>query len=214
MKNCPRCGAVVQDRAAYCEYCGAPVAQTESSSTRPSSEKKTPPAAERHTFPPLNAFGDPALPKARLKRVSPFLMILFTLFTFFIYPAVWVFHRREVFDEMSPSEKIGAFLPKAFLAAAIGLAVFGNGGKFLPIPLAAEEMEMITGWFFLAWIVLSTLLTFRIRRILRDYASRMDKSPLAANLVARSGLFAFLFQFLYIQHNINLLIETGLAERS
>ena len=141
-------------------------------------------------------------------------MGILTLLTGFLYPPVWLLLRQKTFDEMSPDIKIGFALPWLLLCVTLISALAGSDLSPLNFSNPDFHQEMWGGYLFFASLILSTILTFRLRRVLRSYAARMDPSPYAANLVARSGLWSVLLQFVYIQHSINLLIESGLVKRA
>ena len=211
MKNCPGCGAVIQEDAAFCEYCGVAVKQR--AEDRKAGTASSWPVEGTWSAAPERASG-PSVPKARLKKVSPLIMIFLTLLTFFLYPVVWLFLRLRTFNSMSEKTRIHPVLSGLFACAAVALAVILNGDSLIGPAVPQQAIDTAISYIFLANFILSAVLTFTLRRILREYAARMDKSPLAAKIVARSEVFAFLFQFLYIQHHINLLIDAGLVERT
>ncbi len=211
MKNCPGCGASLQEGASFCEYCGA---QVKTDPPVPSSSPKKSPKDEESGMRHLRE-GAPSGPRVALRTVSPVFMLLLSFLTFLFYPVLWVFLRRKAFDSMVPEKKLGLVLPLAFLAATVLFVAAGNIEKLpeLAVTLTFEEKQALSGWSFLAWFASMTMVSFRMRTILRKFASRTDGSPLAANLVARSSAMTFFFQFLYIQHHMNLLVESGLADR-
>ncbi len=210
MKNCPGCGAVIQENAAFCEYCGVAVKKRPEAGT-PGSASTGP--VEGTWGASTENRGD-AVPKARLKKVSPIIMIFLSFLTFFIYPVVWLFLRQGAFNSMSKKTRINPVLSGLFACAALTLAGVLNADSLIGPTVPQQAIDTAISYILLAYFILSTVLTFTLRRILREYAAQMDKSPLAANIVARSEIFAFLFQFLYIQHTINLLIDAGLVERA
>ena len=211
MKNCPGCGAVIQEDAAFCEYCGVAVKQRAEAGREDSASSW--PVEGTWSAAPEKTSGA-SFPQARLKKVSPLIMIFFTLLTFFLYPVVWLFLRLRTFNSMSEKTRIHPVLSGLFACAAVALAVILNGDSLIGPAVPQQAIDTAISYIFLANFILSAVLTFTLRRILREYAARMDKSPLAAKIVARSEVFAFLFQFLYIQHHINLLIDAGLVERT
>ena len=211
MKNCPGCGAVIQEDAAFCEYCGVAVKQRSEAGKEGSASSW--PVEGTWSATPEKTSGA-SFPQARLKKVSPLIMIFFTLLTFFLYPVVWLFLRLRTFNSMSEKTRIHPVLSGLFACAAVALAVILNGDSLIGPAVPQQAIDTAISYIFLANFILSVILTFTLRRILREYAARMDKSPLAANIIARSEVFSFLFQFLYIQHHINLLIDAGLVERT
>ncbi len=207
MRNCPGCGAQLSDESNYCEYCGADVRRRlENTKTEQQMDSGTDERAQKNTMPPAG--------RVRLKKVSPTLMGILTLVTFFLYPSIWLLLRRKTFDEMAPDVKVGILLPCFLLGVAVLSAVISSDSNPLNFSNPEFHRETWAGYLFFASLILSTILTFRLRRILRSYAAKMDPSPFAANLVARSVLWSILLQFFYIQHSINLLIESGLVERA
>ena len=211
MKNCPGCGAVIQEDAAFCEYCGVAVKQR-AEAGKESSASSWPVEGTWSAAPEKTS--NASFPQARLKKVSPFIMIFFTLLTFFLYPVVWLFLRLRTFNSMSEKTRIHPVISGLFACTAVALAVILNGDSLIGPEVPQQAIDTAISYIFLANFILSVILTFTLRRILREYAARMDKSPLAANIIARSEVFSFLFQFLYIQHHINLLIDAGLVERT
>ncbi len=211
MKNCPGCGAVIQEDAAFCEYCGVAVKQRSKTGgvggASPWPVEGTWSAAQEKT-------SGASFPQARLKKVGPLIMLFFTLLTFFLYPVVWLFLRLRTLNSMSEKTRIHPVVSGLFACAAVALAVILNGDSLIGPAVPQQAVDTAISYVFMAYVILSTVITFTLRRILSEYAAGADKSPLAANIVARSEVFAFLFQFLYIQHHINLLIDAGLVERT
>ena len=204
MRHCPGCGAMVSDESNYCEYCGADVRKPpEKTIPEPQKDSGTDEGVQKNSLPPTD--------RVYLKKVSPILMGLFALLTFYIYLTVWLLLRRKTFDEMAPELKINVTLPWLLLGATVLSAVISSGSNPLNLSATDFQRQIWSNYLITAAFILSTILTFRLRRILRSYAARTDPSPYAANLVARSVLWSVLLQFIYIQHSINLLIESGLA---
>lgn len=207
MRYCPGCGAMISDENKFCEYCGADVQKTpEKAIPEPQKDSGTDEQIQKNSPPPTD--------RVSLKKVSPTLMGLFALLTFYIYLPAWLLLRKKTFDEMAPELKINVFLPWLLLIITVLSAVIRSDSNLLNLSNPEFHREAWAGYLFFASLILSTILTFRLRRILRSYAAKMDPSPYAANLVARSGLWSVLLQFIYIQHSINLLIESGLVERT
>lgn len=207
MRYCPGCGAMVSDESNYCEYCGADV-------RKPPEKKEPEPQRDSGTDERIQKNPPPPTDRVSLKKVSPALMGLFAFLTFYIYLPVWLLLRRKTFDEMAPDMKIHAALPWLLLGITVLSAVIRSDSDLLNLSATDFHRETWAGYLFFASLILSTLLTFQLRRILRSYAARKDPSPYAANLVARSVLWSVLLQFIYIQHSVNLLIESGLVKRA
>ena len=207
MRYCPGCGAMISDENKFCEYCGADVRKPrEKTIPEPQKDSGTDERIQKNLAPPTD--------RVSLKKVSPTLMGLFALLTFYIYLPVWLLLRRKTFDEMAPELKINVFLPWLLLGAAVLYAVTAIDSNLFNLSATDFQRQTWSSYFVTASFILSTILTFRLRSILRSYAARTDPSPFAANLVARSVLWTFLLQFIYIQHSINLLIESSLVKRA
>lgn len=208
MGNCTRCGAILQEQASFCEYCGAPVERQAQRSGAEAPAESGQSAGNRF----LDQFDSAGPKRASMKRVSVMGMMVLTFLTFGLYPALWTLLRRRSFDGMSQGTKIGRILPLVLLLAACASLALGNDG-LLDLGLPRGDADTAAAYSILAYFAISAALCFRCRRILREYASRMDTSSLAASMVARSSLWTLVFQQLYIQHHINLLIEAGLLSR-
>ena len=196
-RTCPRCRAEAADAAAFCPSCGAPLGVPPT----PPGEVPAPPPVS----PPRV---DPSPDRGVFKRVSLLVMILLSLVTLGIYPGVWLYLRREAFNRLSAAARLEDFLVYGVLGAnilSVAVSVADAASSYGSTSFLASLVS-------LASFVLTVLAAFRIRTQLRDYARRKDPSGLAADQVARSPLWTFLFSFLYIQHHLNRLLDAGLLE--
>jgi hypothetical protein len=70
---------------------------------------------------------------------------------------------------------------------------------------------VLDGLMSLVGGVIMIVVSFRFRENLRSWVRERERSPLAADSVAKSGLMTFLFGPLYLQYHINRLKDAGLV---
>ena len=136
-----------------------------------------------------------SIPLAGMKYVSGGLMITLSIVTFGIYNLYWYFSRRKNLNNLSPSSTTK--FPDVALWVWLGLNVLS--AIFPPLGILS--------------IVASTYLVFTIRSMVRSYALKfMDKTDVAAYIVP-SGAMLFFFGSIYLQFEINKMIDVGMLER-
>jgi F0F1-type ATP synthase assembly protein I len=118
-----------------------------------------------------------------------------------VYPAFWVFLRRNSFNQLKVSEKIQDWL------ALLPLILWGV--SFVLGANEGEGEQILALLSFVTWVFLS----FKMRKMLREYvAGFADEEALKS--VARSGIMTFFFLIFYIQYHINRLIDIGVFKRA
>lgn len=197
-RTCPRCQGTVEDSAVFCPSCGSPLGAV------------PPPPPGEIPAPPVSTPREEAPPVERgvFKRVSLLVMVLLSVVTLGIYSGVWLYLRREAFNRLSPTIR----LEEPLVWGVLGLSVLNAAFSFSDAACRFGESSFLSSLLSLGSFVLMVVVAFRLRAMLRDYARRRDPSSLAAEQVARSGLWTFLFSFLYIQHHLNRLIDAGLVD--
>ncbi|WP_286847733.1 MULTISPECIES: DUF4234 domain-containing protein [Aminobacterium] len=182
---CPSCGARNEGKTAYCAYCGTmlPKVQSVEGATEGVIAIKLP--GERIAF----------------KRISVGLVLFLSIITLGVYPAFWVFLRRNSFNQLKVSEKIQDWL------ALLPLILWGV--SFVLGANEGEGEQILALLSFVTWVFLS----FKMRKMLREYvAGFADEEALKS--VARSGIMTFFFLIFYIQYHINRLIDIGVFKRA
>ncbi len=140
----------------------------------------------------------------RLDRVHLLVAILLTWVTLGLYPAYWIYSRRGAFNAMGP-RRVDDLLGIAPLGMAILSLVFAVLGRSADLATGVLDglMSLVGG-------VIMIVVSFRFRENLRSWVRERERSPLAADSVAKSGLMTFLFGPLYLQYHINRLKDAGL----
>lgn len=120
------------------------------------------------------------------QRQSVLVLIVLSVITIGIYPAVWFLLRQSFLDSLDSGPKLGAlaFGPLAANLLSIGLAFAG-----LP-----ESASRVVGYGLGA---VSIVTAFRVAAILRSNFARTGR-PLKV-----SRLLTFVFNIFYLQHVIN-----------
>ncbi|EHM09273.1 hypothetical protein TheveDRAFT_0085 [Thermanaerovibrio velox DSM 12556] len=142
----------------------------------------------------------------RIKRVPLLMMVLLSVVTMGIYPAYWVYSRRDAFNQMG-SAHVGDVLGTVPLI--LGFVSLGFSFKSAISPIWGS---MAGGLASLVGAVMMILACFRYRENLRFYVKIRDASPLAAESVARSWFMTLIFGALYLQYHVNRLLDAGLLD--
>ncbi|MCX7827696.1 MAG: DUF4234 domain-containing protein [Thermanaerothrix sp.] len=142
----------------------------------------------------------------RVKRVSLLVMILLSFVTVGIYPAYWVYSRRQAFNSMG-SAHVGDVLGTVPLI--LGFVSLGFSFKSAISPVWGG---MAGGLASLVGAVMMIVACFRYRDNLREYVKVRESSPLAADSVARSWFMTLVFGALYLQYHVNRLLDAGLLD--
>jgi hypothetical protein len=148
------------------------------------------------------------------RKKSVFLLILFTIITLGIYPYIWYIKRVEEFNNLRTSTKakkgiaifslillIVLLLTNFTLNIYIALSSPQTASGFSEIPL---EFLIFSGAILLLSILLAVttlLMAFRYRKILNQTLENKQ------TFVKLSSLFTFFFHFLYLQYEINRIIQ-------
>lgn len=135
-------------------------------------------------------------------------LILLTIITLGIYPSIWYLKRSPEFHNLGTQKKLSKTLPTVYLTLlclAIILAIVfpftisNSDFNNLYQPTAPTQTTILFG-------ILGLLLASKIVGILLAFSSRTIISQALSEKYSKanvSGLFTFLFGFLYIQYEIN-----------
>ncbi|MEK6926488.1 MAG: DUF4234 domain-containing protein [Nanoarchaeota archaeon] len=141
-----------------------------------------------------------------------FILILLSIITIGIYPAIWYIKRAPEFHNLGTQTKLSKTLPTIYLTLAILLIVLAI---FFPFTISGADLSnfytgispiqttIIIGFIgILAAAKIVGLILAFISRVIMNQA--LSEKYSKANV---SALFTFLFGFLYIQYEINRIIK-------
>jgi len=137
-------------------------------------------------------------------RIDVLLMVVFTVITYFIYLPLWAIERVKWVNSLSPSKKLGYWLPVSLLVAYTVLPLFTFVGSLISnaplIEFAWEFDEIIIPIGGIAIEVIA----FTIRSMLNKHFNE----NLGLGITFSGGL-TFFFTFFYLQYKINRLPISG-----
>ena len=140
-------------------------------------------------------------PVASMKYVSGTLVIFLSLITSGIYCIYWYFSRKKSLAGLTSQSKF----PEAALWAYLGLSIASD--------IAPAISDMLTFSVVIGFWIVSAYLAFETRSILRAYASKYMNKREAALFVGPSSAMLFFFGVIYLQFQINDMIEAELLKR-
>jgi hypothetical protein len=120
------------------------------------------------------------------ERRSVALLLVLTIVTLGIYPAIWFYRRRRFLDSLHSDQKLGVLASGPLLATFVSI-----GLSFAVVPAEADRgISVGLG-------VVSIVAAFRVAAILRSDFARTGR------FLRVSGAGTFFFSALYLQHKIN-----------
>ncbi len=129
------------------------------------------------------------------ERRSVLLLLVLSIITLGIYPAVWFFRRRRFLDSLDSSEKLGSMAAAPLVATVLSLAC-----SFLALPSDVERPLSI------AFGAVTIITAFRVAKMLRSDFARTGR------FLSVSGVATFFFNALYLQYKINQAADTPPAK--
>ncbi len=187
--NCKHCGAPLHVGDEACTYCGSPTALgVANQQKRLEQEKKA-----------------ALLP---MKAVGPGMIICLCLVTIGLYSPIWYLLRKKSLERLSPHNRLSPFLLWLYLAVSVAFIVFPQLPKEeIREALGLEVHEHIFTVLMLLMPGLSIWLAFQTQRMLQNYASAFMERKMVINTVASSGLALVFFGVIYLQLQINKMID-------
>ncbi|HWR59384.1 MAG TPA: hypothetical protein VN328_10900 [Thermodesulfovibrionales bacterium] len=189
----------------FCEYCGV---EQKNADDRFCSECGKPYSVAQHEgkqgtvqnviTEPVGAAG--AQPE--LKKISLLKVILFSCITLWFYPPLWFIRRKDSFNRLVSTKKIGSGLPVliiVFFALALIAAITAMVLAETKISVS-EGLTALSYLFDIAGSIILIILSFRGRRILIDHFNGHLQRG-----VPFSGVATFFFNIFYLQYKINRL---------
>ena len=142
-----------------------------------------------------------------LKRRSVILVILFTLFSFGLYYAIWFLRRRAGLNRLDSPRKLRRWPFVLFIAFFVSQFILGLACAPRPVgEVIGPGGSLLLTLVQVAVGVLMLVQCFFTKDILEDHlAGPEDGSPrpLFVERVTLSGVMTFLFQIYYLQYAIN-----------
>jgi hypothetical protein len=149
------------------------------------------------------------------RKKSVLILILISIVTFGIYPAFWYFKHSPEFDNLmtNTKSKKGFAIFYIFLAVLsilnfvfLNFLVSQQSGSmpvsnFSEIPLYLVLSFVTLIFIFILIFVASLILAFNYRKILNEALINKGSN------VKLSGFYTFLFNFLYLQYEINRIVD-------
>lgn len=160
--------------------------------------------------PPLASFVDRTVQKefrlsAKEKKVpgkkNVALLVLLSIVTLGIYPAIWYLKRKPEFDNLGTQKKLGKGLAVFYLALTIVSLIASVVFNFFPKFMDNIYSLIGSSVFSLIVLVVYIVLAFNVRGIINQ--------AWAAKGVQRkvSWFFTLIFNFLYLQYEINRTVD-------
>lgn len=214
---CQHCGTEkMKAEAQFCTNCGKPFDSEQPQAMQMPAPPPPPqpmqayaapmpmPAEVRHQPPPpplyANTAGSSALPE--FKKTPVIVIILFTIFTMGFYYPFWFIRRKDAFNRLASTNKLGVGLPLAVIVLFVVSLALSIGSVLLAASDSSASMSMASLGSFIN-IVTSVMLIvtcFKCRRILIDHFNGYLQRP--ETFSAAGVLF---FGALYLQYKINRL---------
>ncbi len=188
MSNCSRCGALLPPNASVCEYCGTPI-EARAKAADDSAGRFAP-----GSRPPF-------------KMTSVIMMMVLSLITLYIYPAVWYLTRRDGLRRLAPA---AATKTDAVVFAYVGCLVALFASAWLEQPAGDPDAGTLSSMLLLVFIGISIYASFHIRNLLQRYAAQVN--PQGAMFVAYSSMMTLIFGICYLQGSINKMIRAQMLE--
>ena len=178
---CPYCGnAVIAQNASFCTKCGKALASTQG----------------------INSPGSEDGSLSISDRMHLCKLVLFSSLSLGIYLPVWYLKRKDTFNKLRSTEKIGMALPVTIIVF-FGMAIFLY---FMSGYLMNNDQSASQGFSALGSIVnligsiMLIVMSFKGRRILIDHFNGHLQRQ-----IPFSAIWTFLFGALYLQYKINRL---------
>ena len=185
--HCPGCGAPMREGEEVCQFCGTPTAERQRKSERIRNEEKKQRKLE-------------SLPQ--MKYVGNFFAAFVWLFTFGFYSFYWYFSRRDALNRLNSGKNFPSVMLLINSVMFMVYIIFGNIDGIIS--------DVIFTVSFFGVIGISAYIAFQVKDMLQSYAlSRMNKTAVI-KIVAPSGICLFLFGPLYLQYQINKMIDMEL----
>ncbi len=118
-------------------------------------------------------------------------MVVLSVVTLGVYPAVWFLRRRRFVDSLDSTQKLGHLAAAPLIATVVSVGV-----SFAGIP--PELDRAVT----MGLTAVSVLAAFRVAHILRSDFARTGR------FLKVSGAATFFFNALYLQYKINQAADT------
>ncbi|TAN43560.1 MAG: DUF4234 domain-containing protein [Nitrospirae bacterium] len=137
-----------------------------------------------------------------LKKLSLFKIVFFACITLGIYPPVWFIRRKDIFNRLISTKKIGSGLPVlAIVFFAVGLIASIMAMVFVGRDISASAgFSALANFVNIAGYIILIIMSFRCRRILIDHFNGHLQRG-----IPFSGAATFFFGVLYLQYKINRL---------
>lgn len=142
----------------------------------------------------LEGDADAVISVPTFKKTGVIITILLSLVTLGIYIPYWFLSRRDLFNSFNSKEKVSYSLPLfvLILYSFSAIMLVATFLQFLSEPVAAIYQYCDTIISYLG-IVITLLLSFRVRAILNDYFDHKEVS----------AVLTFFFNIWYLQYKIN-----------
>ncbi|MBQ9582514.1 MAG: DUF4234 domain-containing protein [Synergistaceae bacterium] len=129
----------------------------------------------------------------KIKYASTAFVLFLSVFTIGLYSIYWYGTRSGDLNKLNPECQLPAWGAGVYLASWIYM-MFIQSDDVQPIIMLASSI-------FYWW------LAFRVRKILRLYASKNISGSVVARYIAPSAVWTFLFGSIYLQSQINKMIQ-------
>ena len=191
--NCKACGAPLKGDEEHCPYCGSFI----------NFEDRPEYSAGEH-----KSAMDGKLPK--VKYASEIFIVIISVFTLGLYGVYWYFSRRGSFNNLVKGKRFPDIALGIYIVGWIMLFMASSEGDPELAGTAAEESNNIVGIAYLVIWASALWMSFGIKKILREYISLKSKDTATAKLLNFSDIMLFCFGYIYLQVQINRMIDAEL----
>ena len=182
--NCKSCGAPLKGDEEHCPYCGSLVDYGDDTKLNELRNQKKE-AERRKKLENL----------PQMKYVSEGFIITVSIFTVGLYGIYWYLSRRGDLNKLVDRVKF----------PDVGLAIYIISWLiFFLVPESSEDLNAIE---YLILLGSAVYVAFSVKKILREYASQHLDTGIISRIIAPSDIALFFFGYVYLQIQINKMIQ-------
>lgn len=189
--NCKHCGAALPAGAERCEYCGAATPHAADNLEKILRQKKR------------AGLGS-------MKRVPGGMLFFLYVFSLGIYSGVWYMLRSNSLNRLYPRLRFPFWGACLHLCLVLAWFFLSQDEVQSSLGLSEEDARRCFNLLFPALGGLSIWLSFKARSILQNYAAQYVEKSVVVLSIAPSGLMTVFFGPLYLQLQVNKMIDMEL----
>ena len=190
MNSCKYCGAPLTPDAEKCSYCGRYIEFSPEEKARRDKQKQQDERLAKIE----------ALPK--IKFVSITFTIFANIFTLGFYAVYWYISRRKTLNNLTPDKKFPDLVLFIHVVALICFYYFTDNEN--------SNQEIFSNIAFFVSFLTAIYVAFQVKNILRTYSLNHLDRVSTDKLIAPSNISVILFGSIYLQSQINKMINLEL----